>query len=67
MVPVSLESELISGRIIHRTCIEGLKHKAKEIEEKISMERKAKEPDQEKLKKLYQIRENIASALQNAR
>lgn len=67
MVPVSLETELISGRIIHKTCIDGLKRKAKEIEEKISKEREAKEPDQEKLKKLYQIRENIASALQNAR
>lgn len=67
MAPVSLETELISGRIIHQTCINGLKNKAKEIEEKISKERKAKEPDQEKLKKLYQIRENIASALQNAR
>ena len=67
MAPVSLETELISGRIIHQTCINGLKHKAKEIEEKISMEKKAKEPDKEKLKKLYQIRENIASALQNTR
>lgn len=67
MVPVSLETELISGRIIHKTCIDGLKHKAKEVEEKISKERKEKEPDQEKLKKLYQIRETIASALQNAR
>ncbi len=67
MVPVSLETELISGRIIHQTCIDGLKRKAKEIEEKISKEREAKEPDQEKLTRLYQIRETIASALQNAR
>lgn len=67
MVPVSLETELISGRIIHQTCIDGLKRKAIEIEEKISKEIKAKEPDQEKLTRLYQIRENIASALQNAR
>lgn len=67
MTSVSLEKELISGRIMHQTCIEGLKHKAKEIEEKISKERKEKEPDQEKLTRLYQIRENIASALQNAR
>lgn len=67
MTPVSLETELISGRIIHQTCVDGLKRKAKEIEEIISKERKAKEPDQEKLTRLYQIRENIASALQNAR
>ena len=33
MVPVSEESELTSGRIIHQTCIEGLKKKAKEIED----------------------------------
>lgn len=67
MVPVSLESELISGRIIHKTCVEGLKRKAKEIEDRIEKEKKQSDPDQEKLKKLYQIRENIASALQNAR
>ena len=67
MVPVSLESELISGRIIHKTCIEGLERKAKEIEDIIEKEKKQSDPDQEKLKRLYQIRENIASALQNAR
>ena len=67
MVPVSLESELISGRIIHQTCIAGLKNKAKEIEDRIAKEKKRSDPDQEKLKKLYQIRENIARALQNAR
>lgn len=67
MIPVSLESELISGRIIHKTCIAGLEHKAKEIEYRIAKEKKQSDPDQEKLKKLYQIRETIASALQNAR
>lgn len=67
MVPVSLESELNSGRIIHHTCIEGLKRKAKEIEDIIEKEKKQSDPDQEKLKRLYQIREDIASALQNAR
>lgn len=67
MVPVSLESELVSGRIIHQTCVNGLRHKAKEIDEKICRERKAKEPDKEKLERLYQIRETIARALQNAR
>lgn len=41
MIPVSLESELISGRIIHKTCIAGLEHKAKEIEYRIAKEKKA--------------------------
>lgn len=67
MVPVSLESELNSGRIIHQTCIKGLKRKAKEIEDIIEKEKKQSDPDQEKLQRLYTIRETISSALQNAR
>lgn len=67
MVPVSLESELISGRIIHQTCIAGLKNKAKEIEDKIAKEKKQSDPDQEKLQRLYTIRKTISNALQNSR
>ena len=52
MAPVSLETELISGRIIHQTCINGLKHKAKEIEEKISKEKKRKRARSRKIKKV---------------
>lgn len=61
----SIEKELLAGMCLHRVCIEGLQNKQKEIDEKIAKAKKT--ADKDALKKLYEIRANIASALERAR
>lgn len=64
---IDVDKELLSARRRRVADIAGLERKKRELEEKIAREKREKKPDEERIKKMREIRDNLANILQKAR
>lgn len=60
-------ADLLSARGMHNSTIAGLIAKEQEITNKIKKESAAKKPDQERLRRLYEIQANLRATLARCR